>query len=73
MTSSCSKTVCISGKQHRLNVLHEEEEENEMEQGKKNRMAHSIQLPFNYRSMPVHRPLFLNGHPLYGQNGGTFY
>ena len=39
---------------------------------KRNGTAHFVQLPFDYCSMPVHCLLFLNGHPLYGRNGGTF-
>ena len=70
--SSCSKTVCISGKHHCSNVLHEEEEENSTEWGI-SRMVRSVQLAFNYHSMPVHRSLFLNRHPLYEWKGGTSY
>ena len=33
----------------------------------------SVHRPFNYRSISVRRPFFLNGHPLYGSNGGTFF
>ena len=33
----------------------------------------SVHRPFNYRSIPVRRPFFLNGRPLYGSNGGTFF
>jgi len=70
--SSCSKTVRVSGKHHCSNVLHEEEEENSMEWGR-SRMVHSVQFTFNYHSMPVHRSLFWNRHPLYGWKGATFY
>ena len=33
----------------------------------------SVHRPFNYRSISVHRPFFLNGRPLYGSNGGLFF
>ena len=69
--SSCSKTVCISGKHYCSNVLHEEEEENSTKWAKT-----EWSVPFNSRSItiqPVHRSLFLKRHPLYGWKGGTSY
>ena len=67
--SSCSKTVCISGKHHCSNGLHEEEEENSMEWGI-SRMVRStrVQLPFNACSPLV----VFEKAPIVWMEGGNF-